>query len=416
MNLAGGRLTKKLKKGVLRTSQAYELGDTFFRVQMFYLERARYKKADPNTTDEQVAELVNEIYQDYSRSPNALKSLRRNAAFAPFVSFHYEILRTSVATVKQIKHELRHENRAVKKIGAQRLAGFSLIAGAGSAAFARVMQYMFGIPESIMDALRDHSAPWDKNSTLVPVDIFRGGGRYINSTYTDPYEVIKEPFKMFVQGALSEDQFLEKSYQAMLKAFEPALSPELYTKAVAEAALNRRNLEDPNSSRIYNPEDSGVDKVMSRLAHVWDAVEPGFLKQGGQIIEALGDEEDAPGALEAFSALMGQRIVKIDTQETLPFKARDYSTTVRNLRSSYTKKVREGELSLLEEARELNRINQRKLEEFQKVEKSIETAFRLGLDWEEIKEALVQGGMSGVEAERIWNGEFVPFEYLEEEE
>lgn len=405
MNMAGGRFTQAIKKGVMNASKAYELGDSFFRVQMFYLERARYQKADPSITDTQVAELVNNIYQDYSRTPEVLKRLRRNVFLAPFITFHYEVMRTSVNTVRQAIHELKHDNPAIKRIGAQRMVGFSLAAGIGAAGAAEALRMALGITEETMQALRDFSAPWNARSTLMPIDSYRGGGRYVNVSYTDPYEIIKEPIMMFFRDQ-SEDQFYQKAWRSFLRAIEPAMSPELFARATGEALMGRTL----DGRDIVHPGDPPLDRHMARVLHMWDSMEPGFLKQGAEIFEALGDPEGDIGLPEALSALVGQRVVRVDANKSLPFKARDYQETVRELRSSMNARIRREGTTILDEVKELERVNKRKRDAHKKIERMMESAFKLGLDFPEIKERLMEGGMSGAEVDRIWRGQFDPIE------
>ena len=401
----GSEMAGLVERGVTKVSDAYQLGDTFFRVQMFELEKARYRSKGVDVTDKQIADIVHNVYQDYSRAPQAIKNLRKNILLAPFITFYYEVVRTSGNTVRQFKHELGSNDPAVRRIGAERMVGFTLVAGLGSGATSALGQWITGIGDQEMEDLREWSSPWNKDATLIPWDRFNGGGRYINATYTDPYEIVKEPFYNFYRN-FDEKPLYENIFQNMVRVAEPAMSPEIFTKATAEAVMGRTFDGRP----IVFEGDTPLDNTFARIAHVWDGIEPGVVSQSGEIYEAMTgmgrDGEEPAGVPEAMSALLGQKIVKVDVRQQIPYAVRNYQKRIRGLRSSYLRTAREEPYSA--NVKELNRVNNEYRKEFEAMSKKMQSAFRLGISYPEIKQIYNDANMSEENIRDLWIGTFKP--------
>ena len=119
--------------------------DSFYKIGYFENERAaieeaaetdpedgKYRNMSASQRDKLAADIVTATAQSYDRAPPIIKKITSGGIgllLAPFIRFTADIPRISVNTVKQIRKELADSNSVIKRRGANRLAGFTLVVG-----------------------------------------------------------------------------------------------------------------------------------------------------------------------------------------------------------------------------------------------------------------------------------------------
>ena len=91
-------------------------------------------------------------------------------------------MRTGYNILKYSVDELASDNAAIREIGARRLMGLSAVTIGVPAAISYGAEQATGVSEEEMDAIKRYfSAPWQKNSVLIPTGRKDNG----NITYID---------------------------------------------------------------------------------------------------------------------------------------------------------------------------------------------------------------------------------------
>ena len=104
-------------KGVINLAKRlYAFGDDFYKVSGFYTEGKRLMES--GLTEEaataKAAERIRNSYPTYSYIPRNIQKLRRNPLVGSFVSFPYEVVRTTKNNLLYVAEDLRAGR---KKIG-----------------------------------------------------------------------------------------------------------------------------------------------------------------------------------------------------------------------------------------------------------------------------------------------------------
>lgn len=164
---------------------------------------------------EAAGKTLNNTYPNYNLIPTLVKELRR-MPFGNFISFGSEMLRTTGNIANYALRELGSSNPYVRQIGAKRLMGLTSVFAVAPVSTAVALQAI-GMTEEQLDAVkRSGAAPWNQFSNLIPYsfDPEKGEVKYINLSYSNPYEIIQQPiYTMFginEQSDLENEQRLEK--------------------------------------------------------------------------------------------------------------------------------------------------------------------------------------------------------------
>jgi len=117
------KMVRAGRSGIRFLNSLYEAEDAVWKVYAFENELARYKKAHPEWSDQQLDEhasgIVRDTYPTYSKIPEGIKAVRRFPVVGTFVSFPAEVVRTTFNTIRIGLEEMKApETRA---IGAQRI-------------------------------------------------------------------------------------------------------------------------------------------------------------------------------------------------------------------------------------------------------------------------------------------------------
>lgn len=400
-------------RGVARgAQQLYQAGDNVWKVYAFHNERARYREALPEASEEEVdqraVEVVRRTYPVYSLVPSGVRRLRRNPLVGTFVSFPAEVVRTSYGTLRQIQAEL--QDPRLRRIGLERLAGTLTAATAAAAATAAGRALMGMTADDDRDARR-FMPPWHRTSQILYTGRDDDGRlNYVDLGRMDPYSYIKEPVLALLRG--DDRPPLEVAVEIGAGLLEPFVSEEILTEKVLDVARNQTKDGRP----VYNPEAPEEEILQAAIGHLYEGIEPGAFTSARRIMEGLKDQQGGtlgtkrdPGA-EAVAVATGVRQHGLDVERSLSFKARDLAEGLRSATRLFTSAATQpGPVSeeALQQAYEQAEEARRRLHD--EAHRDAQAAIRLGVPEETVFAVLAGAGLSARLASQVIEGVYEPY-------
>ena len=315
----------KAKRTILETSQnLYQFEDDLYKVFAFENEYARYKKAMPNATDQQVkekaAKIVRDTYPTYSMVPKIVKAFRANPLVGSFVSFPAEVLRTTYNTIALAKEEL--SNPSTRAIGIQRSTGI-LLSMFGTSAASYGTMALLGLDGEDDEDIRKFVAPWQRDSEFLYTKVSGDKWKIIDMGYSDPHSYIKRPFYNLFKG--DTDSLLDDAAQASWSLLEPFLSEEILTERMIDFSRNQKK----NGDHVYNPDGDLGDKVTDTFLHFYGGAEIGTMSSLRRIYKAATDETNVYGqkyelSNEVIGLMFGMKEETKDITQSLLYRAYDF--------------------------------------------------------------------------------------------
>lgn len=327
----------KLKKVYTGTIDAvknlYQFEDDLYKIYAFENELARYRKAFPNLTEQEVKEkaarIVRDTYPTYSMVPKIVKMNRANPLVGSFVSFPAEVLRTTYNTLGLIKEELA--NPSTRSIGVQRLAG-TLLATLGPTAASYASMALIGLDGQDDDDLRRFVAPWQRNSEFFYLS--NKGDKYslVDMGYSDPHSYLKRP----VYDLLKGDDLAKSAIKAAGALAEPFLSEELLAERLIDISRNQKE----NGDHVYNPDGSAANIAADVYSHFKPIAEPGTVLSLRRILAGAQGKTDKYGnkydlEQELVGTITGQKAETKDVTQALLFKAFELKDRVDGTQKEY---------------------------------------------------------------------------------
>lgn len=390
------------KKYSRKATNLYKAEDTFLRVWMYEMEKSRLQEADPNITDQEVADIVNDLYPNYDRVNNFIKSLRK-APIAPFISFPAEVVRTSINTARRARVEIRSDNKKLKKIGRKRIAGMftnlTMWTAIGAAS-----QALLGMTDEEEQSIREFLPPWARNSSIMYLGSNEGKVHYLNLSYTNPYEFLTDPIFSIIRGD-SDRQIQDRFMDSLQQMFEPIYNPEIFTKAIGDLLYN-----SSDGREIWNPEEPLSDKLQKQFVHMWNSLEPGSISSAERIMEPILDETSSRNVSDELLGFTGFRVSTVDVQRSFGFRIRDFRQRIRDARRVYNSvKYKKG--ATRDEKREaLERSNTRYQEIFREMSQMTDAAQTSGVSWYKLRDIMKDSGLASRDIDGLRSGRFQPFE------
>jgi hypothetical protein len=311
---------KKATNGILDTSKnLYQFEDDLYKIFAFENELARYKKAYPEWSEDQVkekaAEIVRMTYPTYSLVPKIVKALRVNPFVGSFVSFPAEVIRTTYNTIGLAKAEL--QNEATRSIGAQRMAGImaSLLVPTAASIASRAF---LGLGDDDDKSLRRFLAPWQKDNEFIYLNHEKDKVTIWDIGASDPHSYLKKPF----YALLNADNVPEAAFNSAVEVLQPFLSEEMVLTAYEDVMRNQKK----NGDQVYNKYSSAGDQAYDIFHHVEGITQIGTVKSLENLTKAIKGQTDRYGkkyevGKELVSLFTGQRAEVKDVNQALLFQA-----------------------------------------------------------------------------------------------
>ena len=391
------------RAGVRFINSLYQAEDGVWKIYAWENEKARYAKAHPEWSQQQVeehaAKIVRNTYPTYSKIPEAIRTLRRFPLVGTFVSFPSEVVRTTFHTVALGIEEM--QSKETRSIGAQRLAGTVVSIGMLSV-LSRSMMAMFGIGDDDDEDLRWFVPPWQENSRFVYLNKPQDATfHFVDLGYSDPHAYLTDSVVAFMRG----DDWKESIGKAAAEFMRPFASEEILAKALMDLRSNE-------GDKIYNPKDEIGEQAKDIVAHLWtNALEPGTLSSVRRVITAIGGTDPSKSVLdEVLAVTTGQRIQKVDVAHSLGFRVRDFGKAITQIQGIARKTVTSrGTANGVMVAADLARMEKLRLAAFSEMQQIAGAARRLGVSEESIRTMLIAELPDDV-AEQLMTGDYSAYE------
>lgn len=312
--------------------KTYAFGDDFYKVVGFYAE----KKAliDNGISEEKAEKMAAERivmgYPTYSYLPKNIQKLRRLPLVGTFVSFPYEVWRTSKNNLMIM---LEDAEAGRTRMAVERGVGF-LVASSIASGLSAGSMALLGISDDDDDAIRDGLPEWQKNSKLIYLGTKDGKPQFIDATPLFAGETIFKLTNIILEKRAGRN-FEDKVEIALQEFLSPYLSADLTTKTIKEVLENENAFNQPIyrsdnlKDALFNLEDN--QKIVNYLMK---QVGPGvynniteFLKANEVAPQLVGEKYTNYGKeytnQEALLALFGIRFSSINYEGSLSNFAKD---------------------------------------------------------------------------------------------
>jgi hypothetical protein len=410
--LKGSKPVRMTKEILNFATKVYRAGDDFHKIVGFENEKKSLMRSGiPEARAEELAaERIRNGYPTYSMVPKAIRWLRRFPLVGTFVSFPWEMMRTSWHLFGIMKEDIAMGRTAA---ATRRAAGLALAASAAQALSALTMA-MFGIGDDDDEAIRKIAPEWQRNAQLMYLGFDdKGMPVYLDLSHLDPYTYLKGPVTALLNGnnKTAEDK-LSDSIKTLL---DPFLAPEITFQAITEVWNNQNEF----GRKIYNEYDDTFTQTMKQVGYLFGVypvtdktgkLMPGFLTNLERTMKAALGEKSAAGRVfdlsdEALS-WVGFRFTTLDMTTALKFRAMEFKDAKaeagRPIRSVLTNPNIGGAdrmANAYEQSRLLWEGNWREMIA------TVRAAKALRLSEQEIAESLLSANMSKADVARLLKGE-----------
>ena len=392
------------------TNALYQAEDSVWKIYALENEKARYAKAYPEWSEEQVEEhaaaIVRDTYPTYSKIGAGVKAIKRFPIVGTFVSFPAEVVRTTFNTIRIGMEEM--QDPATRAIGAQRLAG-TVVALSGLTVLSEGVMAALGISGDEDDDLRWFVPPWQEYSRFVytakPKD---GKYSYVDLGYSDPHAWLTDAATALVKGEDWKDALTSATGEFL----SPFASEEILLKSIRQAISNQTD----TGRRIYNPEAPVGDQAADIVKHMWSkAFEPGTVTSLRRIGMGLTGRVSETGRsfdpiVETTAMLAGQRLQEVDIEQALGFRVRGFAKAVTDIQGIARKTLlTRGRVTGKEVATDRAKMEKLRLAKFAEMQKILAAARRLGVPDRNI-EKLLRDSLSEKAAKSLLEEDYTPYE------
>ena len=307
--------------------------------------RTGVKKTLDDHIDDASAWLLRNTYPTYSKVPPAIQNLRK-LPLGAFISFPAEILRTGTNITATALKEMSSSNPAIRQMGIRRALGAFMTSYATGTGLVQIAQFLTNSTDSQWDAYkRSAAAPWDKNSSLLPIEGWKNGeSAAINFSYFSPYDSLFAPLEAALNLAAAQklnpqetDAYVMSLMFAedgpVMTLLSPFITEPIGYDRLLDVTVRKGN--KAQGGTVFTGSDDLPDKFAKSLAYILDGIKPGVLVSSDKIAGAFGKDLSKGGKPlnlkdELLALLAGTRIIRIDVKKDLKYAA---STMNRLLRA-----------------------------------------------------------------------------------
>ncbi|MCK5611892.1 hypothetical protein KAR91_59025, partial [Candidatus Pacearchaeota archaeon] len=311
--------TDKWGKKILGWAQkSYAIGDDFWKIIGYESEVASFKKAGLSDAEakDKAAVRIRDGYPTYSMVPKGIKAIRRWPLIGTFVSFPYEIIRTTRNQFKFIAEDMADPR--TKGLAIRRIIGMSMASSMAYSASIASMALM-GMDADDDEAIRAQLPDWSRNSQLMYTGYDKDGlPTYIDLGFIDPYTYLKKPLTALASG---NNRGIDAK---VIDAMQEFLDPFIGTDIGAGTALALITNKKPSGGEVYNEEDVGWKKAIHIADFIRLNVQPGILSNTDKTIKALGGDISRSGKMYSVSdeawAWAGLRLGTLNLNQSMNYK------------------------------------------------------------------------------------------------
>ena len=385
-------------------------------------------KSFDDALDEAAAFSIRNTYPTYSKVPPAIQNLRK-LPLGAFVSFPAEILRTGANIMNFGMKQVSSSNAAVRQMGLRRLLGGFMTLYAGGTGIVQTAQFLTNTTNSQWDAYkRSSAAPWDKNSSLLPIEQWKDGeSAAINYSYFSPYDSLYAPFASALAKAKAqklnpqdtEDYVLELMFASdgpVMTLLSPFITEPIGYDRVLD--VTTRKGKKAQGGTVFSASDSLGDKFAKSFAHILDGVKPGIFVNVDKIAGSVSKDLTAGGKPlnlkdELLALFAGTRIIRIDVKKDLRYFTSDMNRKLRA--TDENEEFYNIDNYQSNTPSDMVRTFRKMQEEAFRIQKDmfirIQDLKLLDLDEDTIEEIMIKAGTSKKLVKSLMDGEFTPVNY-----
>ncbi|AGO49737.1 virion structural protein [Cellulophaga phage phi13:2] len=399
----------------------YALGDDYYKVIGFYTYKQRYMSSGMTEmqSEAKAAERMTSTFPTYSMLPKNVQRLRRVPFVGTFVSFPYEVLRTTANTLRFIKEDI---DSGRNKMAMQQAAGL-FVASATLGGIGLMSRNMIGFDDDDDDTFRNMLPDWQKNSKLI----YTGKNEFNQPTFIDgtalfPAEVWLKPLRALLEDRAGRS-FNDKMKISADELFTPYIGLDISYKTVNELISNK----DQYSKKIYEGESLGTG-----LFNDPEKISQHYLKNAGPGVYAnitefmraneinpdfFGDKYTSYGReynnLDALMGVLGFRFSTVNYATGMSSVGFDLKEKYNDVRTNISRKIKSTkELDEEQIGKLIEKYNEVNEKVSDQVLLNIKGARKLGVSDTDIENALNQSGFSIGDIDYFLTGDKPPLKEI----
>ena len=464
-----GSIDKGIKKGASIVENMYKGGDDIWKIYNYEFElnklrtaRAKHlakgkgdavevkklakdfdeKFLKGQRIEDFAADRVRNLVPNYDLTSPLVAGLRR-LPVGNFISFPAEIIRTGFNTLDTAMKELSSNIPEVRQIGMRRLMGSLGTFVALPITIREMAMNLTETSDEEMRAIQNMSAPFQKNSTLLPVGRDKNGHiEVIDFSHTNPYDTLIRPFTALLRsldndGKLGKDgveKVRRASYEAFSEFFTPFLSESIITARVRDVlpvTMYGRGGETMSGAKIFKTGEGGDafgDQLAKGFIHVIEGITPGASPfrvpvgsnfndiEFGRFTRGVGDLGPEPSTGKEYTtsgellrALTGLNTQSYDPDRLGMFKANEFKAARSTAATLYNREIKKSVTTPESILDAWTRANNARLRTFRKFRQDFLDLQSLGATRQQIIQRLKKENVGNKEIGSVINNRYIPF-------
>lgn len=266
----------------------YAFGDDFYKVNGYYMERQALIDSGLSVADAEAvaARRVRDGYPTYSKISKGAKAIRRFPLTGSFVSFPYEMYRTTRNQFEFIAEDMRAGRTDMARRRAMGLLAASTMAYGTS----EMSLNMLGLTDEDDEAIKLLGPEWQQLSQLFYLGKENGVPYFMDASYYLPHEVVAKPIRALLGGDPTSEGYMDDVMIAVDEVLKPYYGADVTFRGIEELLSN----SDSNGNKIVNeiPGATPLENLLAEpekaLVHLTKTIAPGFT---GNVIEILRSQE-----------------------------------------------------------------------------------------------------------------------------
>ena len=308
--------------------RVYQAGDDFWKIIGFEAELKKQLNRGLSQADaeREAANRIRNGYPTYSMVPRSMQFIRRAPLVGTFVSFPWEIMRTTKNQFGFIKDDWQAGH---KKDAGQRIAGVMLIAGV-SAGASKLSMMAMGMSDDDDEAVRNLLPPWNRNSQLLYLGYDESGmPSFLDLSYFDPYTYLKKPVSALING--NNQSLTTKLHDSLTEMADPFVGVDIAAGTVMDVLYNKKR---DGYGTVYNEADTVWRKGATILGYLRKNLQPGVVSNIERTAMALQGDVSYSGReytlKDEAMALVGFRTSTLNIPQSLIYKSYEFNDTIRS--------------------------------------------------------------------------------------
>ena len=265
----------------------YSFGDDFYKVSGYYIEKAKFMNYGMDEVHAEALAMrrIRDGYPTYSKVSKGAKALRRLPSNASFVSFPYEMIRTTKNQFGFIAEDMKAGR---SDMAITRALGMAIGLGMANQ-LSEYSKDQHGLSDEDDEAIRWFGPEWQKLSKLLYLGKENGTPYFVDLSYTFPHETIMKPLRALFGYDPEDDGYMDNVKTAVDEALSPYVDEDLFTGAMREIYNNEDEngrdiiLVEPGSNWVNEIATDG-EKATIMFNHLVKKLAPGFV---GNALEFL---------------------------------------------------------------------------------------------------------------------------------